>query len=86
MWKPATDAPDGVVFMTKIDDEKGARNQTTLKRGGNLWWTPDGEMYVYYRPTHYRELTDAETRTERGRLMAKADAKEAEAKRLRATI
>jgi hypothetical protein len=41
-------------------------------------------MYVYYTPTHYRELIDAETLAERGRLMARADAKEAEAKRIRA--
>lgn len=48
------DAPEGVVVETKIDDEAGVRNVTTLKRIGNLWWTPDGEMYVYYRPTHWR--------------------------------
>jgi hypothetical protein len=49
--------------MTKIDDADGCRNEAMLRRRGNLWWTPDGEMYVYYRPTHYRPLTDAEDKT-----------------------
>lgn len=51
------DAPERVVLETKIDDEDGVRNVTTLQRIGNLWWTPDGEMYVYYRPTHWRHTT-----------------------------
>lgn len=25
-----------------------------LKRIGNLWWFPDGSMYVYYTPTMWR--------------------------------
>jgi hypothetical protein len=49
MWLPAEDVPEDVIVMTKIDDAKGVRNETTLKRMGNLWWTPDGGMYVYYR-------------------------------------
>ena len=53
-WQPAHSAPDGVVVETKIHDGDGARNQTQLKRSGNLWWFPDGSMYVYYRPTHWR--------------------------------
>lgn len=52
--------PDlGVVVMTKIDDEHGPRNEQRLKRGGNngrLWFTPDTEMYVYYTPTHWRDI------------------------------
>jgi len=52
-WKPACDAPEGVVFMTKIHDQKGERNVQRLKRQGNLWFTADGAMYVYYTPTHY---------------------------------
>lgn len=47
------DAPEGEVVWTKIDDENGKRNEAKLKRIGGLWWTPDGEMYVYYRPTHW---------------------------------
>lgn len=54
-WQPVSTAPDKRVVETKIDDEKGVRNVGTLKRDGNLWWLPDGSMYVYYRPTHWRE-------------------------------
>jgi hypothetical protein len=46
--------PENEVVNTKIDDERGSRNEGTLKRRGNLWWTPDGAMYVYYTPTHWR--------------------------------
>lgn len=56
-WTPTADRlpEDNRVVMTKIDDAKGGeRNLQTLKRRGNLWWTPDGEMYVYYTPTHWR--------------------------------
>lgn len=45
--------PENVVVDTKIDDERGCRNEQKLKRQGNLWWTPDGDMYVYYTPTHW---------------------------------
>lgn len=51
--------PRGKVVETKIDDASGPRNQQTLKRGGEngcLWFFPDGNMYVYYTPTHWREL------------------------------
>lgn len=51
--------PDGVVVQTKIDDSKGVRNETTLKRQGNLWFVPDGSMYVYYTPTHWREIVQS---------------------------
>jgi hypothetical protein len=53
-WQPIETAPKGVVIMTKIDDADGCRNEQELKRDGNLWWLPDGSMYVYYRPTHWR--------------------------------
>jgi len=46
--------PDGKTVMTKIDDGKGPRNEQPLKRRGNLYWFPDGSMYVYYRPTHWK--------------------------------
>lgn len=52
--------PDGLVVDTKIDDKDGCRNEQALKRGGNLWWYPDGSMYVYYSPTHWREQSAAE--------------------------
>jgi hypothetical protein len=55
-WEPITTTvpPEDTVVLTKIDDDKGARNEATLKRRGNLWWFPDGSMYVYYTPTHWK--------------------------------
>jgi len=47
----------GEVVETKIDDGV-ARNEQLLKRGGSngrLWFFPDGSMYVYYVPTHWRQ-------------------------------
>jgi hypothetical protein len=53
----AVDLPDhNLVVETKIDDANGERNVTTLKRRGTLWFVPDGSMYVYYRPTHWRKV------------------------------
>jgi hypothetical protein len=49
---------NGEVVMTKIDDENGVRNIQRLKKVGNLWWHPDGSMYVYYTPTHWRSIRD----------------------------
>lgn len=43
------------VVDTIIDDGKFIRNMQKLKRKGNLWYLPDGSMYVYYTPTHWRE-------------------------------
>lgn len=47
--------PEETVVETKIDDSKGCRNVQKLKRRGRLWFSPDGSMYVYYTPTHWRE-------------------------------
>lgn len=63
-WTSTSESlPDeGLVVMTKIDDEKGVRNETTLKLGGrhgNLWFHPDGSMYVYYTPTHWHPIGGA---------------------------
>lgn len=55
-WMPAAEAPEDVPVETKLDDEYGVRNEQTLVRRGSLWWFPDGTMYVYYRPTHYRPV------------------------------
>ena len=57
-WEPTADAgdylaPAGEVVWTKIDDDKGERNIAQLRRSGNLWFFPDGSMYVYYVPTHW---------------------------------
>mgnify|MGYP001580513711 FL=1 len=56
-WQPVSPAPENVEVQTKIDDERGCRNETTLVRDGRLWWFPDRSMYVYYTPTHWRPLT-----------------------------
>lgn len=47
---------EGKVVMTKIDDKNGIRNEQKLVRKGNLMWFPDMSMYVYYTPTHWREI------------------------------
>jgi hypothetical protein len=49
--------PVSQVVDTKIDDADGCRNVQPLKLiagGGRLWFFPDGGMYVYYEPTHWR--------------------------------
>lgn len=46
--------PEGAVVETKIDDGNGCRNVQKLQRNGRLWSLPDGSMYVYYTPTHWR--------------------------------
>ena len=48
--------PNGKLVETKIDDAQGERNVAKLKRCNGLWFIPDGSMYVYYRPTHWRSL------------------------------
>ena len=48
--------PERLAVDTKIDDADGVRNQQPLKFWRNLWWCEDMGMYVYYSPTHWREL------------------------------
>jgi hypothetical protein len=48
--------PNDMVVETKIDDGRGVRNIARLRRRGALWFLPDDSMYVYYAPTHWREL------------------------------
>lgn len=55
-WQPTSTAPDRELVMTRIDDERGIRNEQPLKRHGNLWFFADASMYVYYTPTHWRPL------------------------------
>jgi len=57
-WLAAQEAPEDVVVETKIDDQYGVRNIQEMKRRGNMWWYPDGSMYVYYTPTHYRLIEE----------------------------
>lgn len=55
-WLPASQAPEGVIVETKIDDHLGVRNEQKLYRDGGMWFMPipNGGTYVYYVPTHYR--------------------------------
>lgn len=46
--------PEGEVVMAKIENWQGSRNEQPLMRRGQLWFYPDGSMYVYYTPTHWR--------------------------------
>lgn len=49
--------PENKVVITKIADENNVpRNVQKLKLSKGLWWFPDGSMYVYYTPTHWREV------------------------------
>lgn len=73
MWKPIDTAPERTVVMTKIDDDKGSRNEQALRLLGRMWHYPDESMYVYYRPTHWRPLTDAEREKERARMQLALD-------------
>lgn len=57
-WKRTIDIlpPVYLVVETKIDDGVFCRNQQPLYRCKNLWYVPDGSTYVYYTPTHWREI------------------------------
>ena len=58
-WQAITEAtpPQGVVVLTKIDSEGVSRNEQELVRKGSLWFFPDMSMYVYYRQTHFKEIS-----------------------------
>jgi hypothetical protein len=55
MWieTKTTLPPECITVNTKIDSGGQVRNEQELKRVGNLWFHPDGKMYVYYTPTHW---------------------------------
>jgi len=55
-WETIDTAPECKTVETKIDDGNGERNIQPLKRMGRLWFFPDASMYVYYTPTHWRQL------------------------------
>ncbi len=50
--------PENQIVQTKIDDEKGVRNEAKLIYSNGLWWLSDKSMYVYYTPTHWRALNE----------------------------
>lgn len=58
-WVRVTDElpPRGVMVPTKVEDAEGVRNQQDLAfglYGTGLWWS-SAELYVYYRPSHWRK-------------------------------
>lgn len=55
-WIPTSERlpDDREIVETKVHDDRGCRNTQPLKRNGRLWFFPDGSMYVYYTPTHWR--------------------------------
>lgn len=55
-WIKCTDRlPDEQeIVITKIDDSYGVRNIQYLQLYKRNWFTPDGIMYVYYTPTHWK--------------------------------
>jgi hypothetical protein len=57
VWVPVARQlpPEGAIVLTRIDDARGVRSEQELKRQGRLWLVPDGSVYVYYTPTHWRE-------------------------------
>ena len=64
-WNAIDTAPEGSEIETKIDDQDGPRNiQNLVKRTRipgvtrSMFWYPDGSMYVYYTPTHWRHVTE----------------------------
>ena len=44
------------IILTKIKDKKGERNIQKLIRKGNLWYTTDFKMYVYYAPNYWKPI------------------------------
>lgn len=50
-WKPIATAPEGVAVLTL---SAGGQEQV-LTRSGRLWFA--GDMYVYYTPTHWKEVS-----------------------------
>lgn len=47
---------ENVVVETKIDDKRGVRKIAKLLRDGAMWWLPDRDVYMHYRPTHWRKV------------------------------
>lgn len=79
-WNTIDSSPENMLVMTKIDDSKGCRNEQTLHRNGRMWF--GGDMYVYYQPTHWRELTQFEKLKLKNEAEAKAIRQMEESSRL----
>lgn len=61
-WKTIESAPEDMTVRAKIDDADGCRNEAMLVKQGNLWFSPDMGVYVYYRPTHWTPPTCGDER------------------------
>jgi hypothetical protein len=49
--------PRGRVVEVMIRDERGERNHCRLQLGpGQSWFREDGRTYVYWTPTHWRDV------------------------------
>lgn len=66
-WTPVSEPPDtDRAVETKIHDKDGIRNEQRLRnvrRPGaarGLWYREDMSMYVYYIPTHWRDVKPPE--------------------------
>lgn len=49
--------PQNTVVDTKVDDKDGIRNEQKLQLKSRMWWHPDGSIFVYYTPTHWKPAT-----------------------------
>lgn len=56
-WTPTTRALP--TTDTPVETITPGGDQRTLRYHSGLWWLPDGSMYVYFTPTHWREADDA---------------------------
>lgn len=53
-YMPVTEEFPPRNVLVQVPNNEGAR----LIRRGNLWYVPDGSMYVYYVPTEWRPITN----------------------------
>jgi hypothetical protein len=60
-WNPTDTMLPPENTLVKTMDSSG--RVSTLQRIGNLWFVPDGGMYVYYTPISWRHLTTQEKTT-----------------------
>ena len=49
-WHNVIHDPPPENVVVEVENNGGA----LLKKSGNLWWFPDGSMYVYYTPEYWR--------------------------------
>lgn len=58
-WKkfgPYNQPNQDEVVETCVIDEGGQRMESKHLWRNYRWWTPDGEMYIYYNPTHWKRI------------------------------